>query len=96
LHDGSRHLEQAVFADELSSVSIRLLRPLIMDHWKALRDAMVPAIHELIESDRRAGRIQDQRLRIGLYTFDESTLDIESPINSPAPHPKRKVSSKES
>lgn len=74
MHDGTRHLEQAIFADELSAESIEALRPLVTDQWKALRDAMVPTITALIESDRLAGRVQDQRIRIGLYTFDESML----------------------
>lgn len=93
LSDGNRHHEQAVFADELSSESLDALRPLVAAHWTALRDAMVPAITTLIESDRRAGRVQDQRMRIGLYTFNESTgLPTEKPSNrSP-----QKVSPKES
>jgi hypothetical protein len=73
LSDGSRHHEQAVFADELSAESLEALRSLVAAHWTVLRDAMVPAITELIESDRSAGRVQDQRVRIGLYAFDETT-----------------------
>jgi Family of unknown function (DUF6502) len=93
LSDGSKHHEQAVFADELSTDSLDALRPLVAAHWAALRDAMVPTITNLIESDRRAGRVQDQRMRIGLYTFNEPAgLPAEKPSNrSP-----RKVSSKES
>jgi hypothetical protein len=95
LHDGSRHLEQAVFADELSTESIKLLRPLLTSQWKALRDAMVPTIIDLIESDRLSGRIQDQRMRIGLYTFEESTQNIVTAVDKPAKSPKRKYLSKE-
>ncbi len=96
LHDGSRYLEQAVFADELSAESIEALRPLITGQWKALRDAMVPTILTMIESDRSAGRIQDQRVRIGLYAFDESTLSTETSANKPSTHPKSKNFAKES
>lgn len=96
LHNGGRHLEQAVFADELSTESIKALRPLVSNQWKALRDAMVPAIMALIESDRLAGRIQNQRMRIGLYTFDEGTPGVGAPTQKPAKPPKRKLSSKES
>ncbi len=78
LQDGGRHHEQAVFADELSRESIKELHPLIVGHWKALREAMVPKIVSLIESDRLAGRAQDQRLRIGLYSFDERMPGIET------------------
>lgn len=68
--DGNdRHLEQAIFADELSMESVRALQSRIIARWQALREEMVPAITELIESDRKAGRRQDQRIRIGLYSF---------------------------
>lgn len=78
LHDGSRHLEQAVFADELSAESIKALRPLVNDQWKALRENMVPTLTALIESDKRAGRVQDQRIRIGLYSFSDSETDSDT------------------
>ena len=73
LDGGSRHLEQAVFADELSVESIKALRPLMMAQWQALREVMVPAITAFIEADRLAGRVQDQRVRIGLYSYAETT-----------------------
>jgi len=79
LHDGDRHLEQAVFADELSIESIETLRPLVMKQWQALREDMVPAITALIEADKLAGRTQDQRVRIGLYTFYDSASDSKAP-----------------
>jgi len=82
LQDGRTHLEQAVFADELSAESIETLRPLLMNCWQELRDTMVPAITDLIESDRVAGRIQDQRMRIGLYTFAEAVTAPEAPSNT--------------
>ena len=75
IRDGRQHFEQAVFADELSSESIETLRPLVTAHWQTLRDALVPAITELIEADRLAGRNQDHRVRIGLYAFAESIIN---------------------
>jgi len=83
LHDGSRHLEQAVFADELSGESIEALRPLIMAQWQALRDALVPAITAFIEADRLAGRAQDRRVRVGLYSYAEATQPNEALSNAP-------------
>lgn len=68
-----RHMEQAIFADELSEESVRALQPRITARWQALREEMVPVITGLIEADRQAGRPQDQRVRIGLYSF--TTLD---------------------
>ena len=93
--DDRRHLEQAVFADELSAESVEALRPLIAAPWQALRDAMVPAITELIEADRLAGRKQDRRVRIGLYTFTEATPDTESPATEPKVRRNRKNTIKE-
>lgn len=70
--DGQHHFEQAVFADELSAESVEALLPRVTAHWQTLRDAMVPAVTALIEADRAAGRVADQRVRIGLYTFAET------------------------
>lgn len=81
LNDGRQHFEQAIFADELSAESIEILRPLVTAQWQALRDAMVPTLTELIEADSLAGRLQNQRVRIGLYAFSESTPDIAGPSN---------------
>ena len=78
LHDDRQHFEQAIFADELSSESVETLRPLVTAHWQALRDAMVPALTALIEADSQAGRSQNQRVRIGLYTFSDTTTDTKS------------------
>lgn len=79
LKDGRQHFEQAIFADELSAESIKTLRPLVTVQWQALRDALVPVITDLIEADAAAGREQNQRLRIGLYTFSETVPDTADP-----------------
>ena len=75
LDDGTSHLEQAVFADELSTESLEALRPLVMAHWNTLHEKMVPALTALIEADKIAGRTQNQRVRIGLYSFTDTTAD---------------------
>jgi len=95
LHDGNSHLEQAVFADELSAESLEALRPLVIAHWKALRENMVPAITTLIEADKFAGRKQDQRVRIGLYTFADSTTESKPSKKDQVPRRFRKSASKE-
>lgn len=89
------HLEQAVFADELSAESVETLRPLVAAQWQALRDAMVPALTELIEADRLAGRRQDRRVRIGLYTFGDTTPENEAPAVGPVEDPSPKSPLKE-
>lgn len=95
LHDGDCHLEQAVFADELSAESIAALRPLVNNQWKALRENMVPALTALIESDKCAGRVQDQRIRIGLFSFAETTADTDASIKGQATRRFRKPAAKE-
>jgi len=71
------HLEQAIFADELSRPSLAKVRKLAGAQWKALLTALVPEIQALIEADRKAGRVADRRLRVGLYSF-------HTPMSSPA------------
>lgn len=66
---GREHLEQAVFADELSSESLKCVRQHMNEEWQALLARLVPLLEGLIEDDARAGRLQDQRLRVGLYSF---------------------------
>jgi hypothetical protein len=78
LSDGREHFEQAVFADELSVESIEQIRGLIGAQWRDVSAAMVPAIETLIEQDRVAGRSQDRRLRIGLYSFTDR-MDSTAP-----------------
>lgn len=95
--DGPRHLEQAIFADELSVGSVAALRPLITAHWQSLRDAVVPAITGLIEADRQAGQLQDQRIRIGLYSYAEADSGRPAPQKGvKAPRRFRKATQKES
>lgn len=96
LHGGTCYHEQAVFADELSAESIQVLRPLVAEQWKTVRDALVPVMTSLIDSDQRAGRIQDQRIRVGLYAFDECTLTPETHVDKAGKRPKRKYLLKES
>ncbi|GMV02053.1 MAG: hypothetical protein AMXMBFR52_17090 [Burkholderiales bacterium] len=68
---GDEHFEQALYADELSPESVRALRPLIAGQWAELFRRLVPALEQCIEQDRVAGRPQNQRVRIGFYSFTE-------------------------
>lgn len=84
--DTRRHLEQAVFADELSSESLQAMRAIVTEQWQAMFDRLVPAFEALIAEDRSAGRAQDKRMRVGLYTFStnmSSAGDGEGPAASP-------------
>jgi hypothetical protein len=86
---GNEHLEQAIFADELSEESVKKLRILFMEQWQAICDAVVPQVLALIEEDHKAGRAQDQRVRLGLYSYNENCAG-EPPTDEPLSRPKRK------
>ena len=80
LNDGREHFEQAIFADELSAESIEHIRGLISAHWQNATAALVPAIEALIEQDRAAGRSQDRRLRIGLFSYTDRMDGAAPPV----------------
>ena len=63
------HLEQAVFADELSEQSTDSLRTLVAARWKELLAGLVPSIQTLIDDDAKAARTADRRVRVGLYSY---------------------------
>jgi hypothetical protein len=75
LGDGSRHFEQAVFADALSAHSMQEVRRLVGAQWQLMTRALVPALEALIADDRDAGRAPDRRLRIGLYAYDAQVAE---------------------
>ena len=72
LAEKRKHFVQAVFADELSDESLVVAIKLINAQWRALMAAVVPELEALIDNDRVAGRIADQRLRVGLYSYSEA------------------------
>ena len=84
LTDGPRHFEQAMFAHELSTHSVEEARAAVRLQWQALIDKMVPMLEEMIERDRDAGRPQDQRLRIGLFSFNEPVAPAPAAKAGPA------------
>lgn len=93
LADTPPHLEQAVFADELSQDSLDAFRQLMRTQWKALLEATVPALQQLIDADRAAGRPQNQRVRVGLYTYNEAMAAPPDRADSAAPVRKGKAAS---
>lgn len=66
---GVRHLEQALFSNELSAHSIEEVRPEAGGLWKALVQKLAPVVQQLMDEDRASARPQDQRLRIGMYMY---------------------------
>jgi Family of unknown function (DUF6502) len=63
------HLEQAIFADELSQESAAAVRALVAAQWKELLAGLVPKIQGLIDADEKSGRTADRRVRVGLYSY---------------------------
>jgi Family of unknown function (DUF6502) len=66
------HFEQAVFSDELSAQALPVIKAMVQAHWQQLLAESVPLLEKLIEQDRQAGRPQDQRVRIGLFSYSET------------------------
>jgi Tfp pilus assembly pilus retraction ATPase PilT len=71
LTDGNAHLEQAIFADELSVESLERFREIMAAHWRGMLDQLPAQLEQLIEEDAAAGRRQNQRVRVGLYTWSQ-------------------------
>jgi hypothetical protein len=69
LGSGKEHLEQAIFADELSAHSLQAFRALMGTQWRELLQTLTPQLEQLIEDDKQAQRTQDRRVRVGLYTW---------------------------
>ena len=65
------HVEQAVFADELSAESMAAFRNIAKAQWQALLAATVPALQALADADAASARVRDRRVRIGLYTWND-------------------------
>lgn len=72
LGQGNEHFEQSLYADELSSESLQAARKLISEQWRALMTKMAPRLEALMKADAQAGRPQDQRLRLGLYSWTQA------------------------
>jgi hypothetical protein len=80
LQDGKQHIEQAIFADELSAESLAQARELMTQQWRTLLAQIAPQLEQMIETDRESGRAQDQSLRIGLFTWSQA---MAAPAQSP-------------
>jgi hypothetical protein len=78
--DQPPHMEQAVFADELSEASIDEVQRLVSAQWRGVLTQLVPSLQALVEADRGKGPDARRRVRIGLYSFH---ADMQAP--EPAP-----------
>lgn len=98
LGNGTQHLEQAVFADELSAESVQALVPVLRTQWHALAQALVPTLTQMIEADQAAGRPQDQRVRVGLFSYSAPMQPAAAPAvvdepPEPTPAPRSRTRS---
>jgi hypothetical protein len=85
------HLEQAVFADELSEESIAAFREIAKAQWQALLAAAVPALQALVDADAAKAAAPRRRVRIGLYTYDDAMAPAAPPAPSPPPPARRRT-----
>jgi len=76
------HLEQAMYAAELSQASLEEIDAFVRTQWKALMATTVPRIEARLAADERAGAPRDRRVRIGLYMY--GTAMGEQPAEAPA------------
>ena len=81
------HVEQAVFADELSDESMSAFRDLAKTQWQALLAAVVPALQALVVADAASGRTRNRRVRLGLYAFNDAMKSDDSQPAPAAPAP---------
>lgn len=76
LGDAPGHFDQAVFASDLSEDSVAAVRAMVTAHWKALTDEMVPALEAMLERDESRPDVPAlQRVRVGLYSFQEAVAE---------------------
>ena len=87
--DKPPHFEQAVSADGLSPESLAAFEQIVRAQWKALLAATAPALQQMIDADRAAGRTDDGRVRLGLYSYSERPPAAATPPEAAAV-PKRK------
>lgn len=67
--EGAPHFEQSVLADELSLESMLEVKKLIALQWQQLMHAIVPQLEALMAQDQASGRVCDQAVRIGMYSW---------------------------
>jgi len=80
----SPHFDQAVFADELSAESLQAVHSFIANQWQGLMAEAVPLLEQRIGLDRTSGRLQNKRVRIGLYSYEDDMRPSPQPAATPA------------
>ena len=91
LADAPPHVEQAVFADELSEESMAAFREIAKAQWQALLAATVPALQALVDADAAKGAAPRRRVRIGLYTYHDEMTAAAPAASAPPPPARRRA-----
>lgn len=96
LGEAPPHLEQALFADELSRESLEQLQPLVRAQWQLVLRKLAPEVEKLIEADKASQRVADQRLRVGLYAYSQPMNPVvtQDKHEAASPHKKPGAASK--
>lgn len=85
LHNGGKHFEQALLADELSQESLESAKSMITTQWRDLLTQLGPQLQSLMDQDKALGRQQNQQLRIGLYSYMSAMPSAQPGPQSPNP-----------
>ena len=80
-----RYLEQSIYADGLTPLSIEVLHDAARQAWAAAFEAVVTRARERVDQDRVTDG--DRRMRFGVYFFSESAPNADPP---PPSRPERK------
>ena len=91
LGNGPQHLEQAIYADELSEESMAQVRAMMTLQWQNMLSTVAPKLEALIEADHVAGRKADQRLRLGLFTYTQAMAAVPQAKPTQKPKPQGKA-----
>jgi hypothetical protein len=72
LSDRQPHFEQALFADGLSAQSMARVMPTIRAQWQQLLATLVPELEAAVNADAKMEPEPGGRLRVGLYSYEET------------------------
>ena len=75
-----RYLEQSVYADGLTPVSIDILHAAARQAWAAAFEAVVTRARECVDQDHVTDG--DRRMRFGVYFFSEAAPHVDPPSTS--------------
>ena len=81
VHRDRRHFEQSLFTNEMSQESAAQLRGVALKLWASVAAAAIPELERLMAEDKAHGRRADTRARLGMYSYQEPTLESDQEQN---------------